>query len=406
MSKNNEKVKGLGGAIGLTENPAAFRKWMVSGPEQARLMSDYEGKYFAKFEDENLHHEEGLSTQRRFKDHVSNLLDVFRDMGNPFCDSGNELLALDTRNVMDDSVVTTVRTITTLGTEQYNQYYKDVTDCKKSIYTPIKKNKLPLFRCPRPKSQKQRVEGMDLLKNDVSLFSRLYIVMQHRDSDMNAFFQHENHPFPPSLSDSGKLQFGKKSDVLNIIKFENKENSPDYFDAKFLDGAAIVHLLPTASVATFKEYAECIFIPYLLKQLETCQRIDIVWDSYITSSLKESTREKRGKGIRRKVEERNKIPLNWQDFLKDSTNKQELFALLSNKVAKMKVPDKKVVITSGHNVTIVGTSRVIPRCDHEEADTRLLVHLQDALREGHKNCMIRTVDTDVLVILIGKFHHL
>ena len=406
--QNNEKVKGLGGAIGLTENPIAFRKWMVSGPEQARLMSEYEEECFAKFEEEYFHHEEGLSAQKRFKDHVSNLHDVFCDMGNPFCDSGNELLVLDTRNVMDDSVITTVRTITTLGTEQYNQYYKDVvTDCKKSIHTPIKKNKLALFRCPRPKLQKQKVAGMDLLKNDVSLFSRLYIVMQHRDSDMDAFFQHENHPFPPSLSNGGKLRFGKKSDIQNIIKSEDKANAPDNFDAKFLDGAAIVHMLPTASVATFKEYAECIFVPYILKQLETCQRIDIVWDTYITNSLKESTREKRGTGIRRKVEERNKIPLNWQDFLKDSNNKQELFALLSHKVAKMTVPDEKeVVITSGQDAIIVGTSHVIPRCDHEEADTRLLVHIQDAMKEGHKNCLIRTVDSDVLVILIGKFHHL
>ena len=42
-------------------------------------------------------------------------------------------------------------------------------------------------------------------------------------------------------------------------------------------------------------------------------------------------------------------------------------------------------------------------CDHEEADTRMLVHLQDALRDGATTCLVRTVDTDVVVILIGKF---
>ena len=45
-------------------------------------------------------------------------------------------------------------------------------------------------------------------------------------------------------------------------------------------------------------------------------------------------------------------------------------------------------------------------CDHEEADTRLVVHLQEALRNGHTNFLVRTVDTDVVAILIGKFHHL
>ena len=43
-------------------------------------------------------------------------------------------------------------------------------------------------------------------------------------------------------------------------------------------------------------------------------------------------------------------------------------------------------------------------CDHEEADARLLLHLIDALNKGQKSCSVRTVDTDVVVILIGKLH--
>ena len=31
--QNNEMVKGSGGAVGITENPTAFRRWMVAGPE-------------------------------------------------------------------------------------------------------------------------------------------------------------------------------------------------------------------------------------------------------------------------------------------------------------------------------------------------------------------------------------
>ena len=45
-------------------------------------------------------------------------------------------------------------------------------------------------------------------------------------------------------------------------------------------------------------------------------------------------------------------------------------------------------------------------CDHEEADTRVFIHLLDALDRGSTRCLVRTVDTDVVVILIGKFHAL
>ncbi|KAG0711306.1 hypothetical protein GWK47_020863 [Chionoecetes opilio] len=48
----------------------------------------------------------------------------------------------------------------------------------------------------------------------------------------------------------------------------------------------------------------------------------------------------------------------------------------------------------------------MPPCDHEEADTRIVVHLQDSLESGCTTCLVRTVDTDVLVILIGKYHFL
>ena len=48
-------------------------------------------------------------------------------------------------------------------------------------------------------------EQITMLRHDVELFPRLYIVMQHIKGDMSTFFMHENHPYPPSLSDRGKL---------------------------------------------------------------------------------------------------------------------------------------------------------------------------------------------------------
>lgn len=38
--QNNGAAKDEGGAVGLTENPAALRRWMVSGPEMARVIGE------------------------------------------------------------------------------------------------------------------------------------------------------------------------------------------------------------------------------------------------------------------------------------------------------------------------------------------------------------------------------
>ena len=45
----------------------------------------------------------------------------------------------------------------------------------------------------------------------------------------------------------------------------------------------------------------------------------------------------------------------------------------------------------------------MPICTHEEADTRIIVHLFHSVRRGKKKILIRTVDTDILVILLGEF---
>ena len=64
--------------------------------------------------------------------------------------------------------------------------------------------------------------------------------------------------------------------------------------------------------------------------------------------MKKSTREKRGKGVARKVSGGTKLPWNWMQFLRDSVNKEGLFAFLTNKVAEHNWPENKVIyITSG-----------------------------------------------------------
>ena len=79
---------------------------------------------------------------------------------------------------------------------------------------------------------------------------------------------HENNPFPPSISEYGKLRFGKKSDLLNLLQVETQPNPPPLFDVIAIDGAALVHMLPTATITTFDQYAELVFIPNLAGQLE------------------------------------------------------------------------------------------------------------------------------------------
>ena len=158
-------------------------------------------------------------------------------------------------------------------------------------------------------------------------------------------------------------------------------------------------------ISTFQQYADKVFIPFLKREFQPVNRVDIVWDRYLESSIKGATREKRGAGLRRKVNPQTKIPAKWNDFLRDPSNKVELFSLLTDAAAKQKFQEEKeLYVTSDQSViSIGGSSEPMPICTHEEADTRIIVHLFHSVRRGNKKILIRTVDTVVLVILLGEF---
>ena len=71
--------------------------------------------------------------------------------------------------------------------------------------------------------------------------------------------------------------------------------------------------------------------------------------------------------------------------------------------AKM-VITKQIVVTSGCGVQCIPLTNDtgnLASCDHEEADTRMFVHVADAIRKCYKKILIRSVDTDVVVLAVA-----
>ena len=232
-----------------------------------------------------------------------------------------------------------------------------------------------------------------------------YIGCQTRDGNLEEFFRHENQACPPSLSDAGRLHLGIKSDLLVCLEGLSEAQ----FEALnvtnvVLDGAAIIQMLKPGTSKTFEEYAHQVFLPYISGQLRHVSRLDLVWDSYVVDTLKATARAKRGKGVRRRVVASAPIPGNWQNFLRVDLNKQELFSFLSKVLIQSFDKDnKELVVTDGELVLCVPPQQDIHSlapCSHEEADTRMLLHVAHAAQFGHNRILIRTVDTDVVVLAV------
>lgn len=244
--QNNASVKGDGGAVGLTENMAALRRWMVSGPEMARLIGEFESSTTKRQDKDWRHHEQKKHMQMAFAQDVKALSGVMEEMGNPFSESSSDLLVLDSRNIADTAVADMVFQIKKLGLDQYEAYVEErLVNQTKPITDPLKRNNLPLFSRPPVREKSSKQLQLSTLKNNCSLFSRLYIASQIRDGDLDEFFQHENQACPPEM---GVLRTGTKSDLLSCLQdltpVNESVSSPIVqVTCTILDGAAIVNML-------------------------------------------------------------------------------------------------------------------------------------------------------------------
>ena len=118
--QKNADVKGSGGAIGLMDDAAALRRWMVAGPEDSRIVAEYEkcSIQTSTAEIRSKRHEQHHGVQAAFQKDVKSLTSVLEELGNPFLDDSQDLLVLDTKDIMEQSVKETVKKVETIGKEQ------------------------------------------------------------------------------------------------------------------------------------------------------------------------------------------------------------------------------------------------------------------------------------------------
>ncbi|CAG2208108.1 unnamed protein product [Mytilus edulis] len=299
---------------------------MVAGPEISRLISQFEEYSSRRKNTDDRHHDNSMSMQKDFIDKVRSLKTVMNDYGNPFLEDSEDIYKIDSKDIVQAGTGK-LSQIKQIGCNQYADFRNRMQNTA-SIYEPIKKNKFLLFSRQPKKSSCETKSKLDLAREDCSLFSRLFISCQSRQCDLEEFFSHENQKFPPSLSQSGKINIGVKSQLMEIL--EAKGDLPreePQTDMVVVDGAAMVNSRPPRGTYTFDEYAKDVILPYIIHLTSKHARVDVIYDIYIENSLKAQTRKARGAGSRRKVVGTSKTPKAWSSFLRVDENKTETTGL-------------------------------------------------------------------------------
>lgn len=284
--QNNAVIKGDGGAVGLTESPAALRRWMISGPEVSQVIQEFEEALCINKrgrQSDRKHHEQTKSFQESFHADLTSLMTVLEDQGSPFTASSTDLLVLHNKDIVSPAVVTAMKSMQSIGQSQYQDFVTErLLRQEKAVSHPLKKNNLPTISNPKEKTVSKNVQQRSLLRRTCSLFSKLYVACVARGGQLRDFFRHENQPFPPSLSDCGEMRQSQKSVLMECLEEHYKPSDGDTtpeISHLIIDGAAVVNMIPPGRSRTFGEYADLAFLPYLQHQLRPAiQRLDVVWD--------------------------------------------------------------------------------------------------------------------------------
>ena len=176
-----------------------------------------------------------------------------------------------------------------------------------------------------------------------------------------------------------------------------------------LEMAAVVHMVRPTTASTFNEYVTHHILPFIESQLTPLvSRIDLIWDTYPEDNLKTLTHHRRGLGPRTRIGDgQTRIPKkDWNTgFLKNIENKKELFSFLSEKIVLHDLGGRLILSTINKSLLSNRQHDIsgLHPCNHTEADTRILLHLSHAAQKQHQVALVRTEDSDVVVLASHYF---
>ena len=215
-------------------------------------------------------------------------------------------------------------------------------------------------------------------------------------------------PLPFALAEvDGTLK--KTAKCLLMHKLEGKVDPVVSIDGDYAfiaDGMAFVRQIRSAKLV-YREFA------VKLLNLITCyaksaKRIDVVFDVYVDNSIKDVERARRSHG---EITLKQIVPTaqinQWNQLLSSGEFKNKLIRFIVNEWGRQShLVGSKILFATVDDETYMITSESFNvvdelRSDHQEADTRLLLHAKHAILTYGK-IVISTPDTDVFMIALSK----
>lgn len=198
---------------------------------------------------------------------------------------------------------------------------------------PIAKQKIQSFVSENKLKVRKEFGKIEQVKVERNMLGRILVLALDNKIDLLNVLSYPLIPVPLSLSHiDGSLNKTDKSKLFKLLEKRDPNNPvPQHFDCTLFDGFYFLHILGNTP-NTFGQLAI-----YILKKAckTSSNRIDIIFDKFVTPSIKDIERDRRAGCTERSnvfniTGEDQKLPKDFIKALRNDSFKSELVTFLVN----------------------------------------------------------------------------
>ena len=113
--------------------------------------------------------------QKTFITHVKNVTDIIEELDNSFTYTSSDLLALDSKRIMSNSLVDAIKSAENIGKAQYHTFLKEHLYNNTIDFDDTMSKTMSLLCSDTQKKTAKHTSNLSNLHDDISLFSRMYV---------------------------------------------------------------------------------------------------------------------------------------------------------------------------------------------------------------------------------------
>ena len=434
----NKQSKIPGGIVGKSRFKDAVNQWVETTADRAQITENIRYIAGTKADDDIFKHSEAMPARmRRDESDIQKVVNAVSSMIDPF-EYSEDLMSISNGVTASPSSVDDLFGANSYCEREMSNFIRQrIVGQQVDFFKPITKSKLKTFSSD-VKQKTVKVGDKELqVKADRNFFRKLVVIAKMPDLDLSEVYSHELGPVPWSIATAhGTLYKATKALLLEDLEndipptrsappqavwiMDGFSNIQVLKEPKPLDHEGMFVSQKGWKPTTFRDVAESILSHIYLVTKPLPLRIDFVIDTYPDVSIKESEHQRRAGSSGRRVKitsAAQRAPTSWDDYLKCKENKRDLPGFLVKEWSS--VSDKQYVKRMG-NVPLFAChgaectrlkvveggngiqSTHVPALSNkaDEADARLIFHAKQADDSGARTVVIRSSDTDVMVLAI------